>query len=296
MLMSLLLLLLSCDQLAGTGEPDEVEHPSSTEIGRPVGASVPDDTRECVTIHLHGSPLQLANLLTPTLEERMIGGANIAWARLSSVTHSLSDEEDTLGVMDIEFDVVEHLRPLTPEHEDIRESFQFQITVGYECVYLEDKDRDMGAILEAARQIEMIFGDRELIVFPAQTEFSARAEFSVSSPEPTIHFNPRYFYTYWTWNNGSNWLLEAKGIQGVQSEEDNPVFIDPPNVTISLEEIRERLDAVMEIEEELGEECAWAISNHEWYIRSGEEFHYNRLRPLFVRLVEEETGSSDCVP
>ena len=296
LLVFLLPLLLSCGQLAGTDEPDEAVSPSATESSVAVGVATPVNSRECDPARRHiflPSATAQADLFSPTLEERMVGGANVTWARLSSISHSLSDDEYILGTVVVEFDVVEHLRPLSPEHEDIRESFQFQVEVGYKCIYPEDMARDMEAISEAASMIGGFFVDRELIVFSDQDEFSAWAEFSVSSPEPTIHLADRV-YRRWKWNDGTNWMLEDKE---VQSEEDNPVFIDPPSVTVSLEEIREKLDTVMKVEEELGEACAWAMSNHERYVRSAQEsYYYNVDRQFAVQRVEGETGSADCVP
>ena len=179
----------------------------------------------------------------------------------------------------LEFDVLEYLKPSHYEPATVRAVMH----VGYACEYIENDERDGEALAKMSADLEDFFGNKLLVMFHPMYHH----EFHMK--RATVSYHEEQFgddapleirYGLWRdWNDGSQWLLQAEGI----GSDDNPHFVDPldalptadvPENTISLEEIREKLQAVRAEEEERGVVCLGAYYQHQWYVRSGEERYY----------------------
>ena len=225
------------------------------------------------------APIPQPNLLSRTIEERVAGTVGVAIVRLESVSYDLPDRAANnrinLGTVNFEFTVLESLK--TGRH--VPERTLAYMGVGYACEYIENDERDREALAELSADLEEFFGDRELIMF-----LPHYGGFYMTRAIVSYHERPRDTledkYQMWgAWNDGSQWLLRA---EGVGSDQD-PHFVDPldalytvdvPENTISLSEIRERVNAVIAEEEERGVECVGAHYKYQWYVRSNEESWY----------------------
>ena len=206
------------------------------------------------------------------------------WNRsLTSCPAVAENNRIKLGRITLEFDVLEQLKPVY-RVPGFMGAF---MEVGYACEYIENDDRDLEALANFSADLEQFFGDKLLIVFFRNHEIHigrARITFrdeSIPAAPPIYGVDPLVQkYGLWSgWNDGSQWLLQAEGA----SSDDNPHFMDPldavptaevPENTISMSEIRERVNAVIAEEEERGIECVGAHYRHQWYVRSNEESSY----------------------
>ncbi len=234
------------------------------------------------------APIPQPNLLSRTIEERVAGTVGVAMIRLESVSYDLPDRAANnrinLGTVNFEFTVLESLK--TRRH--VPERTLAYMGVGYACEYMENDERDREALAELSADLEEFFGDRELIVFlPHYGGFhmtGATITFrdkSIPAPPPVYGVDPlEQEYGLWRgWNDGSQWLLRAEGVGSDQDPHfvdplDAPYRMDVPENTISLSEVRERVNAVIAEEEERGVECVGAQYKYQWYVRSNEESWY----------------------
>ena len=241
--------------------------------------------RECVSSrHLRApapalAPIPQPKLLSRTIEERVAGAVGVAMVRLESTTYHLPDRAANnrinLGTVTLDFAVLESLK--TGRH--VPERVRAHMGVGYACEYVENDERDRDALAELSADLEEFFGDRELIMF-----LPGYGGFGLTGATVSYHERPwdrlEDKYKMWgAWNDGSQWLLRAEGIGSDQ----DPHFVDPLDAlytvdvlenTISLSEIRERVNAVVAEEEERGVDCVGAHYRYQWYVRSNEENWY----------------------
>ncbi len=243
---------------------------------------------ECVG-HWATAPPPGPNLLSPTIEERVAGRVGVARVRLESVSHDLPDQAQNnrrdLGYVTLEFAVVEHLK--TGDHAP--ESVRTTIEVDYDCEYNENDHRDRGALAKMSADIKEFLDDRILVMFlPDYGGFRMRG--SVEFHQHPIGQDTFVGNGFWQGgNDGSDWLLETKdGSRWLLQAEDigtdqDPHYVDPldgpftrivPKNTISLSELRERVNAVIAEEKERGVECVGAHYRYQWYVRSNEESWY----------------------
>ena len=192
-----------------------------------------------------------------------------------------------LGYVTLEFAVVEHLK--TGDHAP--ENVTTTIGVVYDCEYTENDHRDREALAKMSADIEDFLDDRTLIMFLPDYEgfrMSGRVSFH---QEPIGNLDTQVGNGFWGGqNNDSHWSLGTKGGSRwlLQAEDmgtdQDPHYVDPldgpytrvvPKNTISLSELRERVDAVIAEEEERGVECVGAHYRHQWYVRSNEEGWYH---------------------
>ena len=243
---------------------------------------------ECVAPWPAAAPVRKPNLLSPTIEERVAGRVSVVRVRLESLSHDLPSRARNnridLGRVSLEFNVLEQLK----QGYHMPATIWATMEVGYVCEYIENDDRDGEALAELHADLEEFFGDKDLIMF--LQDFSsnlhmtrARVEFrdkSIPPPPPFYGVDPLIQkYRFSSWNDGSQWLLQA---EGTGSDQD-PRFVDPldavptadvPESIIALSEIRERVNAVVAEEEERGVECVGAHYRYQWYARSNEESWY----------------------
>ena len=245
---------------------------------------------ECVGPWPAGAPPPGPNLLSPTIEERVAGTVGVARVRLDSISHDLPDRalnnRGDLGYVTLEFAVVDHLKG----GHQVPETVMTTIEVGYDCEYNENDHRDREALAKMSADIREFLDDRILVMFlPDYRGFrmSGRVTFH---QEPVGNQGTQVGNGFWIgYNNdsdwtlgtedGSRWLLRAEGMGSDQ----DPHFVDPldavytvyvPENTISLSELRERVNAVITEEEERGVECVGAHYLYQWYVRSNEESWY----------------------
>ena len=216
------------------------------------------EDRKCVGIWPAYAPPLEPKLLSRTLEERVAGRVGVAMVRLESVSYDLPDRAANnrinLGTVNLEFAVLEHLK--TGRH--VPETVRGQMPVGYACEYVENDERDREALAELSADLEEFFGNRDLIVF-----LPSYGGFYMTRARVSYHERPRdtleNSYGLWrNWNDGSQWLFRVEGM----GRDQYPHFVDPldavytvdvPENTISLSEIRERVNAVIAEEEERGD-------------------------------------------
>ena len=256
--------------------------------GEQVGTAPENDPdfgpHDCVSQWLSMPPMPGPELLSPTIEERVAGTVGVARVILDSVSYELPrrawNNRVDLGIVKLGFTVLENLKTGYRPPDNVWPYME----VGYHCEYIEDDDRDREALAELSAGLERFFAGKMLIVFlPDYGGFSMNGRISFHenrnwSPDALVDR-----YGLWSnWNDGSQWLMEAEGL----GTEENPYFIDPldalytvsvPVNTISLLEIREKVEAVIAEEEERGVECVGASYKHQWYVRSGEENWYSGL-------------------
>lgn len=244
-------------------------------VQQAVGSQVFGADRECIGHWPLGSRIFRPDLLSPTLEERTAGEVGVVLARLGSTSSALpkpdENSERVLGFVTLNFHVLERLKP---ELGEIMGTVQSTVGLGYECIYPENNHRDREALVKVENELQEFFGDRLLILFSQDGKgygISGEVSFDEGDSQST-----RFGYYYGGWNDGSRFLLQAGDVG-----DNNPYFIDPlrsnsgpVNRTIDLQEIRDRVNAVISEEVDRGMECVGALYRHRWYTRSGEEVHY----------------------
>jgi len=246
------------------------------------------EDRECLASWPAAAPPPEPNLLSPTFEERVAGAVGVLRVRLESVSYDLPsrarNNRVNLGRVRLKFNILEQLK----QGYYVPTSVTATMEVGYFCEYIENDERDQEALAKLSADLQEFFGPGELIIFLYEYVgfHTARAtvtfrDKSIPTPLPYDGVDPlEQKYGLWRdWNDGSQWLLRAEDMGTDQA----PHFVDPldapyrmevPENTISLSEIRERVNAVIAEEEERGVECVGAHYRYQWYVRSNEESWY----------------------
>lgn len=223
-------------------------------------------SRECVSPWAMGARPPGLGLHTPTLEERIAGIGGIVVAEFDSVYYDLPGRAENnrrnLGRIVLRATTVERLKG-----EGRQSDIVFaEIDLGYDCEYIEDDERDLEKLAELSDCVEDFVDDRKMVMLMPLNYgihlFHPTASFQRPTTCTNLHqYNPL-------------WLMQAEDA-GTDSDPHFYVHWEYQLLeVIPLSEIRRRVQAVVEDEEERGFDCVSASYEYGRYLRSGKEDFY----------------------
>lgn len=265
------LLLIGCGaepyepRLLDTPEPTV---PSPTPQPSPTVAPTPD-SRACIGVWPAGAPVPGPELLPPTIEERVSGIREVAVGKLDSVDYSLPsptyNNRATLGRIGLKVNVVENLKG---GERRVHPFVSGAMQVGYDCPYTEDDQRDLAKLGHLSARLETSLADKTLIVLEPDG-----GGFYLSRYVASFRHSRMWQHLY----RSSLMLTEVEGVGTDSDPHFDLIWEGSSQGTISLSELRTRIQRVVAEEKEKGFECVSASYEYQWYVRSGEEHWYRGM-------------------